>query len=345
MFSDLIWSPHDIFPTPLDCAQAGEEGGRLVPLKPHSEIAQDRNFILSLEHGKVIGDTRLVSTRSNRVIGQLQSLLGIPRPSDYWTVRQKRLRWTRQVAGTSFLLGVPAGHNYYHWLFEALPRLCFLAQTREAVGQIDHFLIGETLHPFHDQTLTLLGIPPQKRIRCSKSRVFECETLLVPPMPNRQPDRIAAWTCGYLRDRFLDGNTAAPGNRLVYLSRRNARKRRLENEREIEALLSARGFEIVLPESLSFLEQVNLFSAAGIIVGPHGAGFANVVFANAGTRILELFHPDHCIDLYEGLCSHQGCPYQGLVGEGERGAFASEQLGPYVISPEAIVESLRRWGY
>jgi Glycosyltransferase 61 len=49
--------------------------------------------------------------------------------------------------------------------------------------------------------------------------------------------------------------------------------------------------EIVAPETLSFPQQVALFSQAAVIAGAHGAGFSNMAFASPGTRIIELIGP------------------------------------------------------
>ena len=40
--------------------------------------------------------------------------------------------------------------------------------------------------------------------------------------------------------------------------------------------------------NLSFLEQVSLFRNASKIVGLHGGGFANIIFCNPKTLVLEI---------------------------------------------------------
>jgi prepilin-type processing-associated H-X9-DG protein len=53
-------------------------------------------------------------------------------------------------------------------------------------------------------------------------------------------------------------------------------------------VLVPRGFELIVPHSLSFTEQVRLFSSAEAVVGPHGAGLANMLWGD-GTRVVELY--------------------------------------------------------
>ena len=45
-------------------------------------------------------------------------------------------------------------------------------------------------------------------------------------------------------------------------------------------------------------EQIDRFAAAEVIVAPHGAALANLVFARPGVRVLELFAPDYVNPCY-----------------------------------------------
>jgi len=82
----------------------------------------------------------------------------------------------------------------------------------------------------------------------------------------------------------------------VYINRRD--ERRLKNEKEVQNLLRANGFDIVTLEDLTLDQQVQLFAYADLIVGFHGAGLTNLLFCEKGTRVLEivdidLVHPSY----------------------------------------------------
>ena len=62
----------------------------------------------------------------------------------------------------------------------------------------------------------------------------------------------------------------------------------LLNEREIEEVFMQYGFESVNPGTMTFHEQVKEFSTAGIIAGPTGAGFTNILWAPKDATILQL---------------------------------------------------------
>ena len=42
---------------------------------------------------------------------------------------------------------------------------------------------------------------------------------------------------------------------------------------------------------MSLLEQIKVFSSAEIIIGPHGAGFTNIIFSQTKPTIIELVTP------------------------------------------------------
>ena len=58
------------------------------------------------------------------------------------------------------------------------------------------------------------------------------------------------------------------------------------NEDEILNFFKNKGFVGISPEKYSFLEQVHLFSNATHIVGPSGAFWANIIFANSNVKCI-----------------------------------------------------------
>ena len=56
---------------------------------------------------------------------------------------------------------------------------------------------------------------------------------------------------------------------------------------QVEKLLARYGFETVYLETMSISDQVRLFQTAEFIIGPHGAGLANLLFCEPGTKVIE----------------------------------------------------------
>ena len=74
----------------------------------------------------------------------------------------------------------------------------------------------------------------------------------------------------------------------IYISRRDSGNRQMTNEREIEETLSQIGFTIICLANASLSDQIRLFADADVVVSPHGAGLANIIFCKKGTKIVEL---------------------------------------------------------
>jgi hypothetical protein len=84
----------------------------------------------------------------------------------------------------------------------------------------------------------------------------------------------------------------AAGPRL-YISRRGVKLRQMTNEDEIIAGLERRGFRVLQAKWDNHHDQLAAFANAEIVVGVHGAGLTNIIFASPGTKVLEIFPFDH----------------------------------------------------
>jgi capsular polysaccharide biosynthesis protein len=78
-------------------------------------------------------------------------------------------------------------------------------------------------------------------------------------------------------------------------------------------MLDEFGFKTIELGSLSFAEQVSLFASAKVIIGPHGAGLANLVFCRKGTTVIELFADDYVFPLYYDLANKVELKYDYLI--------------------------------
>ena len=105
----------------------------------------------------------------------------------------------------------------------------------------------------------------------------------------------------------------------IYVSRRDARQRRLRNEAEIEALCVARGYVPVTLGDMPLHRQVALFGAARRIVGLHGAALANLLFCQPGAAVLELLMDRYVNFCFRRLAARAGLRYGCLIGPTDPG--------------------------
>jgi capsular polysaccharide biosynthesis protein len=103
------------------------------------------------------------------------------------------------------------------------------------------------------------------------------------------------WISEWLKKKFIKKNINEKVNfsKKIYIDRSDSISnikdlRSITNEEEIKQFLLQNDFKIIKLSDLHFKDQVLTFNNADIIVGHHGAGFANLVFCKSNTKIIEL---------------------------------------------------------
>jgi hypothetical protein len=304
MTRSLVWRPTGLLPS---LAQLEPEHGRVAKWEVTPERGGPSLIVAELADAKVVGDLRLVATQEDVVIGGVQSIFDTADPTNHYALKRRRFRLPHYRRGTARLLGVSNGDNYYHWLLDTLPRWHLLQLA--GITAYDFVLLPARPAPFQEETLDRLQIPASRRLRCSKNVVHQFERLVVPAMPF-PVEEVAPWACDWVRSLFPE---KATGPEKLYLSRRTGR-RRLVNEAELEQALNAQGFAIVDICGMSVAEQARLLGNARCVVAPHGAVLTNLLFAPAGARVVELFHPEHKNRCYVNLAAACGHHYASLDG-------------------------------
>jgi hypothetical protein len=87
----------------------------------------------------------------------------------------------------------------------------------------------------------------------------------------------------------------------IYLTRRNIAKRPCLNEVAFIGALEKLSIEIIAPEDLSFMQQVDLFSNAELVVGLLGSAWHSLLFANP---------QKNCKRIYLDFLDHWGDTYK-----------------------------------
>jgi capsular polysaccharide biosynthesis protein len=117
-----------------------------------------------------------------------------------------------------------------------------------------------------------------------------CASLIWPSFLQGNLNRPAAFTriaAEYLR-RPGAATDQAPDPQLIYISRSSYPSRRMANEAELVTALTELGFSVVRPEELTVERQIRLFSNARLVIGEVGAALANLLFAPAACKVIEI---------------------------------------------------------
>jgi hypothetical protein len=185
------------------------------------------------------------------------------------------------AAGKGFIFSAQSWENYYHFVVDCAVRYVGLDESG-AIADCSIILDGPP-NRWQGEYLELLGIDRSACILAPGAgepplRVAD----LVIASPHRARFACSGKAIARLRARMLEavGVTGPRPERRIYVSRKSAARRRLLNGDEVIALAERNGFETFVLEDLSVAEQVRLFSEAHTIMGPHGAGLTNLVYAH-----------------------------------------------------------------
>lgn len=185
--------------------------------------------------------------------------------------------------------------NYFHWLFECLPRAIMV--LRHSAFADYPLLIDAQLPKQNLQALEQIAAG-REIVRIGHREMQPVGELVFPGVFSFMRDNygsepaandllIAPEAVRLLRETYLS-SAPARGSKKLFVARDGAAYRRLLNEASLHRQMIALGFEIVHPERLSFAEQVAVFSEAAVIIGPTGAGLSNMVFAPEGCKVIVL---------------------------------------------------------
>jgi capsular polysaccharide biosynthesis protein len=216
--------------------------------------------------------------------------------------------------------------NYYHWFNDVLPRLRMVLECFEFDLRV---ILPRGLARYQEESLNLIGVPLSRCLKYTGRRPLKVERLLyaspVAMTGDHNPQSIR-WMSDRIRRRILGQTDERVGHRRLYVTRRRAACRRIVNEAGLLPLLNEHGFETVECESLSFREQVRLFSEASIVVGPHGGGLTNILWCGRGMTILEIQQPQAVRRCYWSLARALGHNYFCGIGDAHTTTFVEPDV-------------------
>jgi len=198
-------------------------------------------------------------------------------------------------------------NNYCHWNFSELPFL-FLAFESDAPYVVLPDGILDASLAFHTRWMEVFAeLYPQKKVLRLSEISFPVDALF--PVNhdssfNKQPigkgkymnyhvGRATPYLIEQIEKKYKFQFDRQAKNlaeyQHIYINRK---RRRLKNESSIQRLVRQLGFTVVTLETLSLDEQVAIFSHTKTVMGFHGAGLSNLLYANSSTQVFEIVDRD-----------------------------------------------------
>lgn len=205
----------------------------------------------------------------------------------------------------------------------------------------------EPVLPFQRDMFEFAGVPLQSLRPLSAIELLDCDDLLVLPRAVTGVGQVQdGRAIGWARDLVARTGPGARGRRL-YISRAGSR-RAIENEAEVLDALAPFGVEVHRLETYAFSQQVRLFAEAELVCGPHGAGFANMIFMPPGSAVVEAMPAGTSAALFVRLAPAVGHAFERVPsGElfdaaGIPRRFYSNARSSFRVDPGAMAAAVRR---
>ncbi|WP_226007600.1 glycosyltransferase family 61 protein [Natrinema salinisoli] len=288
----------------------------------------DVPFVSLLDGGRILSETGLALTSRFEILeesaaapdrAQQAMMAMLSRQLFYGDAQLRGLLWGSPQGGSRRSVGslqsaaplIPRYPNYYHWIVETVPKVRYVRAFEDATDERVTLLVPRDAPPFVDETLELLEWPQSRIEHATKSAYDVCQ-LVLPSFPEPR-----ATDFEWLRREVLEHvpETTPESGDNVYVSRANAVERRVVNEDEVMNALSRFGFSCYRLEERTLEQNARLFADADIIVGPHGAGLTDILFATDCT-LVELFG-DKIKQPYRKLAATLGVSYEPMYCQAE----------------------------
>jgi hypothetical protein len=257
----------------------------------YGEVAMDAAFVLELRDAEVVGKGLLLDGEGRLMLESTIFQEEYLRRSyqNHWLFLRRWWPSTRHAHALPLINYLD--WNYFHWMMESLGRLELVA---DRLGDPTLCLLVDSGLPgFVRTTIEGLYEVPSDRIVADGARRRVIDRCLLVSFPHTRntatgmanvydPELIRA-----VNRRGLARFGTATGPPVdLYITRRFAEERRILNE---ELLLQRfPHLQVVVLEDLAFADQVALFARARVVVGAHGAGLTNLLFARA-PLVVEIF--------------------------------------------------------
>lgn len=178
---------------------------------------------------------------------------------------------------------------YFHWMLDSLQRLELFKITINNNNSIK-LLLPESFYdsPFVKMSLDIYNI--ETKI-LKKDVTYKVSNLIVPNHLANSGNFNPKIT-NLIRKRYLDYLSSLSPNvkssKKIWITRQNARFRKITNFDEIKDILIQNNFDIHDFDKTEYLDQLKIVSNAEVIGGIHGAGLSNMLLMTSGKKVIEV---------------------------------------------------------
>jgi capsular polysaccharide biosynthesis protein len=176
--------------------------------------------------------------------------------------------------------------NFGHWLMEMLPK-AYLAKLHLGIGALRYIVPAAHggLRQVITDSLAMLMIH-EAELQPIGDEVWHFDSLVLVEGLTQHGTYMSPLVLNCMEN--LAASVRGAGFERLFVTRSGIASRRFVNEAEIEQLAKARGYRLIEPGGMSFVEQIATFKNAMEIIGVMGAAMTNIAFASGGARVVSI---------------------------------------------------------
>ena len=193
--------------------------------------------------------------------------------------------------------------NYYHYVYDVLPRLLVLLKSDSSLSKISLVVDEQSafqLDSFQNQWLRILGVDFSRLVVIHPRRPSIFNNLICPLV---RKDHLIGDSHGskyqyikLLREQVLNCHVSLRSQvndgcfDYVFVSRSARQSKRINWPNLVDAIAQQQGYTVVYLEEMTIISQLTVFASCKVLVGLGGAGMANALFCDLKTIIRQIGH-------------------------------------------------------
>lgn len=244
---------------------------------------------------------------------------------------------TEYIDGTIGVWGRSCFWNYCHWHYDCLASLNIL---KSIIGENIQYAVGPKIRTMSFFGPSLNAMPIGKQQLRDVDGIVHCRQIV---LSSRNLGFVEP--CRFLLDTYnqikCGRDVKSKKYKKIYVARFDAPGRReIVNEHELAEALERVGFEVFVPGRNSYMDQVETFINASLIIGPHGAGLANLGFSSAQAALVEIHPSDYGQPTFTYLAQSKGLRAFCYFVQPREGKGPTASM---YVNPNEFINKLTEW--
>lgn len=247
---------------------------------------QPDQFLYSLENGAIFGSQGIVYDPSERTVA-LETARNYFLDTHYCAIlAAPRIKPPIKKNGIALSFAYNgADGGFYHFFFESLGKTFLF--PKHLIEKADYFVFSGPETNWKVKWLLYAGFEKEKIVWIEGNSSYQFDQLFFtsPAIVDSQPTKKI--TCDLKQLFPLKTTLPVPPDFIIWATRANDKSRSVVWEAKIKAAFPNIHFidfsKLTPQETIHFCERAKFF------IGPHGAGFCNLIFCPPQTKVIELF--------------------------------------------------------